>query len=214
MNPGGSSWLQSCRVSAAAFSVTDWWLSLIIDYWLKLWRGLDGWWCHSVLLKHWSLLAERLPTYCWPQSHKVYFITCVDVFCDGYFVVKMFLNAKVKAVSWIKEQTCDSLRAVDGPTPQNKCPVRQTDIQQVQSTHNQTSPPTKSVHILTTHRWSVRVFQLSVKFKKMSVVLPPKSSADPFGPEHRTPSLYSDEITPNWDRNPSTTQLLINKRLS
>lgn len=123
MNPGGSSWLQSCRVSAAAFSVTDWWLSLIIDYWLKLWRGLDGWWCHSVLQKHWSLLAERLPTYCWPHSHKVYFITCVDVFCDGYFVVKMFLNAKVKAVSWIKEQTCDSLRAVDGPTPQNKCPV-------------------------------------------------------------------------------------------
>lgn len=41
----------------------------------------------------------------WPRDflhtvgHKVYFITCADVFCDGYFVVKMFLNAKVKAVS-------------------------------------------------------------------------------------------------------------------
>lgn len=165
MNPGGSSWLQSCRVSSS--SVQRYRLMVVFDYRLLTQTvAWPGWMVMSFCLqKHWSLLAERLPTYCWPHSHKVYFITCVDVFCDGYFVVKMFLNAKVKAVSWIKEQTCDSLRAVDGPTPQNKCPVRQTDILQVQSTHNQTSPPTKSLHILTTHRWSVWVFQLSVKFK-------------------------------------------------
>lgn len=123
--------------------------------------SMDG----DVILSFWNTDPYWPRDFLHTVGHKVYFITCADVFCDGYFVVKMFLNAKVKAVSWIKEQTCDSLRAVDGPTPQNKCPVRQTDIQQVQSTHNQTSPPTKSLHILTTHRWSVRVFQLSVKFK-------------------------------------------------
>lgn len=123
MNPGGSSWLQSCRVSSSR--VQCYRLMVVFDYRLLTQTvAWPRWMVMSFCLqKHWSLLAERLPTYCWPHSHKVYFITCVDVFCDGYFVVKMFLNAKVKAVSWIKEQTCDSLRAVDGPTPQNKCPV-------------------------------------------------------------------------------------------